>query len=86
MISNLLALPANALAHLLAPPPTPHLAVSGQVLDGHLAGFGGTQPYLGLWRGLWLLPQDVLVGQDVPVECVPQDQLAGVRAAGKQAV
>lgn len=64
----------------------PHPPVGGQVLDGHLAGFGSGQSYLCLSAGLWLLPQDVLIGQDVPIDGVPQDQLAGMWAAGEEPV
>lgn len=56
------------------------------MLNGHLAGFGGGQSYLGLSAGLRLLPQDVLVGQDVPIDRIPQDQLARVGAAGEEPV
>lgn len=64
----------------------PHLPVGGQMLDGHLAGFGSGQPDFGLSAGLRLLPQDVLVGEDVPIHGVPEDQLARVGTAGEEPV
>lgn len=64
----------------------PHLPVGGQMLDGHLAGFGSGQPDFGLSAGLRLLPQDVLVGEDVPIHSVPEDQLARVGTAGEEPV
>lgn len=56
------------------------------MLDGHLAGFGSAYSYFSLRAGLWLLPQDVLIGQDVPIDCVPENQLACVGAAGEESV
>lgn len=64
----------------------PHFSIGAQVLNGHLARFGGVQSYFRVRRRLRLLPQDVLVGQVAPVDRIPQDQLTRVGAAGEQPV
>ena len=51
--------------------PLLHLSIGGEMLNGHLAGFGSRQSYLSLSAGLRLLPQDVLVRQNVPIDRIP---------------
>lgn len=64
----------------------PHFSISAQVLNGHLTRFGSVQSNFCMrWR-LWLLPQNVLIGQVAPVNRIPQDQLTCMGAAGEQPV
>lgn len=64
----------------------PHFSISTEMLNGHLTRFGSVQSNFRMRRRLWLLPQDVFIGQVAPVNRIPQDQLTCVGAAGEQPV
>lgn len=64
----------------------PHFSISAKVLNGHLTRFGSVQSNFRMRQRLWLLPQDVLIGQVAPVNRIPQDQLTCMGAAGEQPV